>query len=58
MHAVWHPTVMPTYRVRDTSNDTVLATADHEDISTAEAWAAGVVEGLDPAPVTWVLDRE
>jgi hypothetical protein len=55
---VWHPAVMPTYRVRDTSNDTVLATADHEDISTAEAWAAGVVEGLDPAPVTWVLDRE
>ncbi|WP_268788599.1 MULTISPECIES: hypothetical protein [unclassified Rhodococcus (in: high G+C Gram-positive bacteria)] len=44
--------------MRDTSDDSILATAEHEDVSTAEAWAAVVVEGLDPAPVTWVLDRE
>ena len=49
---------MPMYRVRDTATDDVLATAVHEDVSTAEAWAAVVVSDADPAPVTWVLERD
>ncbi|MBM7416915.1 MULTISPECIES: hypothetical protein [Nocardiaceae] len=44
--------------MRDTSDDSIVATAEHEDVSTAEAWAAVVVERLNPAPVAWVLERE
>ena len=58
MATAWHPKVMPTYRVRDTTDDSIVATAEHEDVSTAEAWAAVTVERMDQAPVAWVLERE
>ena len=48
-------TVLHEYRM---TPDDVLATAVHEDVSTAEAWAAVVVSDADPAPVTWVLERD